>query len=32
LFGIVDGLGGLWTWFELKRNKWQQWNIQITST
>ena len=22
-FGIVDGLGGLWTWFELKRNKWQ---------
>lgn len=20
-FGIVDGLGGLWTWFELKRNK-----------
>jgi hypothetical protein len=19
-FGIVDGLGGLWTWFELKRN------------
>ena len=20
-FGIVDGLGGLWTWYELKRNK-----------
>ena len=20
-FGIADGLGGLWTWFELKRNK-----------
>lgn len=20
-FGIVDGLGGLWTWLELKRNK-----------
>jgi len=20
-FGVVDGLGGLWTWFELKRNK-----------
>lgn len=20
-FGIVDGEGGLWTWFELKRNK-----------
>lgn len=20
-FGIVDGVGGLWTWFELKRNK-----------
>jgi hypothetical protein len=20
-FGIVDGLGGLWTWFEIKRNK-----------
>lgn len=20
-FGIVDGLCGLWTWFELKRNK-----------
>lgn len=19
-FGLVDGLGGLWTWFELKRN------------
>lgn len=19
-FGIVDGLGGLWTWFEIKRN------------
>lgn len=22
-FGIVDGLGGLWTWRELKRNKLQ---------
>lgn len=22
-FGIVDGLGGLWTWCELKRNKLQ---------
>ncbi len=31
-FGIVDGLGGLWTWFELQKNKLQQWNIQITST
>jgi hypothetical protein len=20
-FGIVDGLGGVWTWLELKRNK-----------
>ncbi|MFV5703654.1 hypothetical protein ACM55F_17485 [Flavobacterium sp. XS2P12] len=20
-FGIVDGLGGIWTWIELKRNK-----------
>jgi len=20
-FGIIDGAGGLWTWFELKRNK-----------
>lgn len=20
-FGIIDGLGGLWTWIELKRNK-----------
>lgn len=20
-FGIVDGLGGLWTWYELKRKK-----------
>ena len=20
-FGIIDGLGGLWTWFELKRNR-----------
>jgi hypothetical protein len=20
-FGIIDGLGGLWTWFEIKRNK-----------
>lgn len=22
-FGIVDSLGGLWTWLELKRNKFQ---------
>ncbi|MDP3557752.1 MAG: hypothetical protein Q8T03_10285 [Bacteroidota bacterium] len=20
-FGVIDGLGGLWTWLELKRNK-----------